>query len=351
MILPYPVAPQTESVKFASSLGAGWNLGNTLDSWQIPEPDNTEICWGNPKAEKALFSLLKESGFNSVRIPVTWFQHLDADGRIEEDWLDRVNEVVDYVLDNGMFAILNTQHDDQDWLITDNEHEQNATSILVNLWKQIAQRFADYDEKLIFDIMNEPRVVGVETEWDGNPEARQIINRMNSAALKAIRESGGNNADRYIFITDYAASDIEENYTALEIPDDSHIMVSLHYYPGTAHRSEFNDCAEKLSLKEKYNIYKKLRGFYKTFAAKGIGVCITECGWTDRENLENLAERAKFVVSTANKFGFCCFVWDNGADFRLIDRNELKIAYPEYTNAITNQRVRYSRNSYENKMA
>ena len=149
MILPYPVAPQTESVKFASSLGAGWNLGNTLDSWQIPEPDNTEICWGNPKAEKALFSLLKESGFNSVRIPVTWFQHLDADGRIEEDWLDRVNEVVDYVLDNGMFAILNTQHDDQDWLITDNEHEQNATSILVNLWQQIAQRFADYDEKRI----------------------------------------------------------------------------------------------------------------------------------------------------------------------------------------------------------
>ena len=340
MILPFPVAPQTESVKFASSLGAGWNLGNTLDSWRIPEPDDTETCWGNPKAEKALFSLLRENGFSSVRIPVTWFQHLDADGSIEEAWLDRVNEVVDYVIDSGMFAVLNIQHDDQDWLITDTGHERSATSILVNIWKQIARRFAGYDEKLIFDIMNEPRVVGAETEWEGTPGARQIVNRMNASALKAIRESGGRNADRFVFITDYAASDLEENWAALEIPDDPHIMVSLHFYPGTAHRSEFKDCAEKLSLKEKYNIYKKLRGFFKAFAAKGIGVCITECGWTDRENLESLTERAKFVTGTANKFGFYCFVWDNGADFMLIDRNNLTVAYPEYTGAITGQKVK-----------
>lgn len=340
MILPFPVAPQTDSVKFAASLGAGWNLGNTLDSWRIPEPEDTETCWGNPKTTKELISLLKDNGFDSVRIPVTWFQHLDDDGNIESEWLDRVNEVVDYVIDCGMFAVLNIQHDDQDWLITDNEHERSATETLVKLWKQIAERFAGYDEKLIFDIMNEPRVVGAETEWQGTDEGRQVVNRMNSAALKVIRESGGNNAGRYVFITGYAASDLEENFTAIEIPDDPHVMISLHYYPGTAHRSEFKDCEEKLTLKQKYEIYKKLRAFYETFAAKGVGVCITECGWTDRENLANLAKRASFVVRTANRFGFYCFVWDNGADFMLIDRNNLSVAYPEYTKAITNQKVR-----------
>ena len=166
------------------------------------------------------------------------------------------------------------------------------------------------------------------------------MNRLNAVALKAIRESGGNNKDRFVFITDYAASDLEENFTVLEIPDDPHIMISMHYYPGTAHRSEFKDCAEKMTYKQKKEIYKKLRDFYDTFTAKGIGVCITECGWTDRENLENLTERAEFVVKTANRLGFYCFVWDNGSDFMLIDRNNLTIAYPEYTYTITNQKVK-----------
>ncbi|MBR6005183.1 MAG: cellulase family glycosylhydrolase, partial [Clostridia bacterium] len=195
--------------------------------------------------------------------------------------------------------------------------------------------FADYDEKLIFETMNEPRVVGADYEWAGSEEGRAVVNRLNAAALEAIRQTGGNNTSRYVFITGYAASDLEENYMAIEVPDDPYVMVSLHCYPGTAHRSEFADCEEKLTFEQKRDIYKKLRGFYNTFSKKGVGVCITEFGWTDRTHLDNLTEKAGFLVRTAKKFGFCSFVWDNGSDFAVIDRGSISVAYPEYVTAIT----------------
>ncbi|MBR6005706.1 MAG: cellulase family glycosylhydrolase, partial [Clostridia bacterium] len=181
-------------------------------------------------------------------------------------------------------------------------------------------------------------VAGADDEWQGNEESRAVVNRLNAAALKAVRTSGGRNASRYVFITGYAASDLEENFSAIEIPDDSRVMVSLHYYPGTAHRSEFADCENKLTFEQKRDIYKKLRAFYNTFSKKGIGVCITEFGWTDRNHMENLAEKAEYLVSTAGRFGFCCFVWDNGSDFKVIDRENLCVAYPEYAEAITTEK-------------
>ncbi len=331
----FPRSPATESVRFAASLGAGWNLGNTLEAWRIPEPDDTETCWGNPKVSRELIEFIGSCGFGTVRIPVTWFQHMDEQGNIDQAWLERVNEVVDMVLASGMNAVINVQHDDQSWLIADEANEERCARLLCGIWSQLAERFADYDEKLIFDIMNEPRVVGAEFEWGGNDEGRAVVNRLNKAALGTIRAAGGKNADRFVFITDYAASDLEENFEALEVPDDSRVMVSLHFYPGTAHRSEFEDCAEKLTFRERRDIYKKLRSFYNSFSKKGVGVCITEFGWTDRAHPENLAERASYVAGTARRFGFCSFVWDNGADFAVVDRNSLSVLYPEYLEAIT----------------
>ena len=334
LLIPHP--KQTESVAFAASLGPGWNLGNTLEAWARPEPDNTETCWGNPITSKALIDYLKDCGFKTIRIPITWFQHLDEEGQIEAEWLQRVAEVINYVLDNDMYAIINIQHDDQDWLITDKEHEEMVCEKISNLWAQIADYFKDYDHRLIFETMNEPRTVGAQWEWGGDDEGRRIVNELNALALSAIRNSGGKNTDRFVFITDYAASDLPENYEALEVPDDEHIIVALHYYPGTAHQSEFYDCEKSLGIKARIDIYSKMRSFYSRFAKKGIGVCISEFGWTDREHIDNLSQKASYLVKTAKHFGFCSFVWDNGESFGLIDRNKLKVLYPDYLEAITN---------------
>ena len=337
----YPSYEETPSIKFAKTLGHGWNLGNTFDACEKKSTEKTgleaETMWGNPETTKELIVYLKESGFDTVRIPVTWAQHMgDApDYKIDEAWLDRVNEVVDWVLDSGMKAIINTHHDDAFWLITDYEHEEKSTEILTKVWAQICERFRDYDERLIFETMNEPRVFESEDEWLGTEERRDVVNHLNFAALETIRNSGGNNAQRYVMIPTYAASGLEENMQALELPDDDRVMVSVHYYYGTAHQSEFLDAEKKWTLADKTEMYKTFRNMYKYFISKGYGVVEGEFGWTDRENLENLAENAKYYVELAGKFGIPCAVWDNGLHFGVVDRNKLTQLYPEYTDAIT----------------
>lgn len=330
----YPDAPQTESVEFAAKIGNGWNLGNTLDACNLEEDVKmgleSEIYWGNPYTTIEMIQAVKDAGFNSVRIPTTWTPHIDENYNIDKEWLGRVKEIVDMVLECDMYAIVNIHHDDRFWLITDEEHETQTTLILTKIWSQISKYFQDYDERLIFETMNEPRVVGDENEWSGTPEYYEVVNRLNAAALDAIRNGGGYNQNRFVMLPAYAARCEKEPISAVRLPDDEYILFSVHFYPGTAHRSEFLDCENKLSVKEKYEIYRTIRSFYKFFLKKGYGVVLGEYGWTDRTNIENLSERAEFLLSTANSFGIPCIVWDNGADFRLFDRKTHVLEFPDY---------------------
>ncbi|MBR4858072.1 MAG: glycoside hydrolase family 5 protein [Clostridia bacterium] len=339
--LLFPSYEMTESIQFAQSLGSGWNLGNTFEACEKHSTEKagleTETMWGNPETTKELFAFVKECGFDSIRIPVTWAQHMgDApDYTIDPAWLDRINQVVDWVLELDMKVIINVHHDDAFWLITDNEHADSSEYILRKIWSQLCERFASYGENLVFETMNEPRVVGAQDEWSGNPETRAVVNRLNFAALDTIRNGGGNNKTRFVIIPTYACSGLDENIDALALPDDSRVIVTVHYYFGTAHQSEFADNESKWSLSEKFSLYKTFRRMHKRYIAKGYGVVKSEFGWTDRTNLENLAANAEFYVELAKKFGFPCMVWDNGSSFELIDRINLTQKYPEYIEAIT----------------
>lgn len=331
--LLFPKAPQTESVEFAGKIGNGWNLGNTLEACEKGSEEKmgteSETYWGNPYTSKELIEAVRAAGYSSVRIPVTWAQHLDESYRIDRAWLRRVKEVVDLVLDSGMYAIINVQHDDAFWLVTDKEHEAKATEILSEIWSQVGTYFKDYDERLIFETMNEPRVTGVETEWIGTPEHYEVVNNLNAAALDAIRKSGGNNENRFVMITTYAARHEKEPVNALNLPEDGRVLVSVHFYYGTAHNSEFYDCESRLRLSDKFTIYRYFRSFYKAFIKKGYGVVLGEYGWTDRTSLDNLREKTEYFVSTGNKFGIPCLVWDNGSHFRLFDRSTNELEFPQ----------------------
>lgn len=337
----FPSYEMTESIEFAQSLGRGWNLGNTLEACEKHSTEKagleTETMWGNPETTKELIEFVKECGFDSIRLPVTWAQHMGEapDYIIDKEWLDRVNEVVDWALECDLKVIINVHHDDAFWLITDNEHKESSKDILTKIWAQLCERFASYDENLVFETMNEPRVVNAPDEWQGNPETREVVNYLNFAALETIRNSGGNNAKRFVIIPTYACSGLDENIDALALPDDDRVIVSVHYYFGTAHQSEFADNESVWSISEKYSLYKTFRRMHKRFIANGYGVCKSEFGWTDRDNLENLAENTKFYVELCEKFGFSCLVWDNGSSFKIIDRNNLSLLYPSYAKAIT----------------
>ena len=338
--LLFPKIPQTKSTEFAKKLGAGWNLGNTLEACEKGSEEKmgleSEAYWGNPYTTKKTIEAVKNAGFKTVRIPITWAPHLgDApDYKIDEEWLARVKQIVDWVLECDMYAVINVHHDDAFWLVTDKESEEKSIEILTKIWAQLAEEFKDYDERLIFDIMNEPRVVGAEEEWYGTDEYREVVNTLHKEAVETIRKTGGNNETRFIMLSTYAAKEHKENVEALVLPDDEYLLVTIHFYYGTAHQSEFLDCEKKLSLKDKIEIYKTFRLMYDTFISKGIGVVNGEFGWTDRENKGYLREKANFYVETASKFGIPCFVWDNGESFRLFNRETMYREYGFYIQAI-----------------
>ena len=338
--LLFPEIPQTKSTEFAKKLGAGWNLGNTLEACEKGSEGKmgleSEAYWGNPYTTKKTIEAVKNAGFKTVRIPITWAPHLgDApDYKIDEEWLARVKQIVDWVLECDMYAVINVHHDDAFWLVTDKESEEKSIEILTKIWAQLAEEFKDYDERLIFDIMNEPRVVGAEEEWYGTDEYREVVNNFHKEAVETIRKSGGNNETRFLMLSTYAAKEHKDNVKALVLPDDEYLLVTIHFYYGTAHQSEFLDCEKKLSLKDKIEIYKTFRLMYDTFISKGIGVVNGEFGWTDRENKGYLREKANFYVETASKFGIPCFVWDNGESFRLFNRETMYREYGFYIQAI-----------------
>ena len=343
----FPKYEETSSTEFAQSIGRGWNLGNTFDACEKFSEEKagleTETMWGNPETTKELFAFVKECGFDSVRIPVTWSQHLSDtdDYTIDPLWLDRVNDVVDFALECDLKVILNTHHEDAFWLITDEENKEVSREILCKVWLQLCDRFAQYGENLIFETMNEPRVANAEDEWQGNAESRAVVNYLNLAALETIRKSGGKNAERFVLIPTYAASGLDENIDALELPEDDRVIVSVHYYYKTAHQSEFADNEKQWSTFEKISLYNTFRRMQKRYVSKGYGVCLSEFGWTDRDNTENLSVNAGYYVSLAEKFGYSLLVWDNGItdkdsihSFGIIDRRELRVAYPGYLQAI-----------------
>ncbi|WP_295218854.1 cellulase family glycosylhydrolase [Ruminococcus sp.] len=328
------------SAQIVENIKVGWNLGNTLDSYNTNSSD-TETGWGNPKTTKAMFEAVQDAGFNAVRIPVTWGEHMSADGTIEADWMARVKEVVDYAYDCGLYVILNVHHDDSLWLTPTNDKLESDKVVLTNIWKQICAEFQDYDHRLIFEGMNEPRVVGSAEEWTGGTqESYNVINQLFQAFVDTVRASGGANTDRTVIVTTYAQSVEKNAVSGLKVPDDDHIIVSLHIYapwkfcgPEDA-RADWGSDADKSELDTTFQYLND------TFVSKGIPVIIDECGAVNKN--ENTSARAAwygYYISAAKKHGIKCFLWDNGekADgFALLDRKNCTWYYPEIIQAIMN---------------
>ena len=143
-----------------TNMGVGWNLGNTLDAndgsktWTTTEQHET--CWGQPVTKPELMKMMAEAGFNTIRVPVTWYQEMDANGKVNDAWMKRVKEVVDYVIDNGMYCILNVHHDTgadsntfKSWLKASSKNYTANKDKYEYLWKQIAETFKDYDDHLL----------------------------------------------------------------------------------------------------------------------------------------------------------------------------------------------------------
>ncbi len=253
---------------FVAGMGAGWNLGNTLDAFEHTGLAS-ETSWGQPMTTQAMMKGLYVSGIRTVRIPVSWHNHMNKAFTIDAAWMARVKEVVDYAMDEGLYVIINIHHDNAaDGYYPDKDGRVRAIAYAERVWKQVALQFRNYDEKLIFEFLNEPRLVGYSNEWgwsdtDSNHVmAAGIIGEMEQAALTAVRATGSNNADRYVMITPYVASPWAAISSKFVIPEDTagdKIILSAHAY--TPYSFAMQDPGERVftdSHKAEINTFKYL---------------------------------------------------------------------------------------------
>lgn len=337
-----------------AEMGVGWNLGNTMDATgNTSNPLNDETYWGNPKTTKANLDTLKQAGFNTLRLPVSWDDHFSGtDYTIDTTWMDRVEEIAKYALDNKMYVIINIHHNN--WVAPSLANEANSKDHLVKLWPQIAERFKKYDHHVIFETMNEPRVVvrdgaGNDVgDWSGKQEYFDVVNRLNVAALDAIRKTGGNNEKRLVMLPGYVAGSSSLQLNAIVMPKDKMIALSTHAY------SPYSFALDQAGT-DKFTDTKSLDDMYSLintkFILNGIPVIMGEWASTNKGNLAERIKHAEYYVKGAKKYGIPTVWWDNGnfstpvvpfvsgapTDIMgLLDRNKNTWAFPTLLDAIIN---------------
>ena len=352
---------ELDQTQITEAMGLGWNLGNQLEASSGGLP--SETCWGNPEITKELIDTIKAQGFKTVRIPVSYLDMIGdgPDYKIDTDWLDRVQEVVDYVVNNDMFAIVNMHGDgyytvDHSWLLCaeDDDKQTEIKDKYGKVWTQIADRFKDYDQHLIFESMNE------EFNNDyGKPDEKAYdnINAYNQIFVDSVRATGSNNEKRWLLLPGWNTN-IE--YTAgndynFKIPTDKgckadgkRIMISVHYYDPFNFTIDENKTAKtqwgKYAVKNYDNwgqedyVDSQMALLNEKFVSQGYPVVIGEFGAQDKT--EKFADYNEFrrywseyLIKAAKKNGVVCVYWDNGYNgnkgFGIINRFDYTITQPD----------------------
>ena len=317
-------------------MGLGWNLGNSLDATGGSGLD-TETSWSNPKTTQALIDKVKSLGFNTVRVPVSWGKHVSGDNyTIDSAWLARVKEVVDYCYKNDMYVILNIHHDTKSSASASgagyyprSSAYSSSEKFVTSVWSQAAEYFKDYDYHLIFETLNEPRLIGTRYEWwfdkwsipSEVKDAIDCINKLNQKAVDTIRDTGSNNRGRLIMCPGYDASIDGATVSGFKLPTDisgnkNRIALSVHAY--SPYNFAMNvDTSKGATSTYSSSIKEELKDLFSTlksnFRDKGIPVVIGEFGSTDKNNTSERVKWATDYTALAKKNNIPCVLWDNNA--------------------------------------
>ena len=315
------------SMELCKEMKLCWNLGNTLDVCNADRDSDgnidensekvDETLWGNVMTTPEIFETLKEQGFNAVRIPITWRDHLSDNYTIDEDWMNRVQEVVDYAYDLDMYVIINLHHDgggDPEfgaWIreMAANDYDGWYAKYSA-IWTQICDRFENYSDKLIFESMNE---VGFDEL--NRTERFSLLNKMNQAFVDLVRSTGGNNPKRHLLIAGYWTDIDQTTSKQFEMPADpeNRCIVSVHYYTPwefcvCENQYEWGTDAEVRTIKNQINKLKT------KFIDNGVPVIIGEYGTGNNENA-SVIFFDEMLTKICYDIGIPTFLWDNGAVF------------------------------------
>lgn len=331
------------AMDYAGEMGVGINLGNTFESFWSDEnnettgaqiigantPYNYETCWGAVYTSADAVKGMKDAGFNTVRIPVYWGNMMENDGKyiINDDYFDRVQEVIDYCRDNDLYVIINIHHYDE--FLIKNKTKEEVLEITENLWTQIAERYKDYPDYVVFEGFNES--LGSHREEDNftNNEVYDYVNEMNQTFVSAVRATGGNNAERILIVSGYWTNIDNTTKDLFKMPTDSatdRLMVSVHYIDNACYwTNRIGGTYWKSYSIAQCELLKK------AFTDKGIPVFVGECtSIYEAERLVSDAEYAEssdcleYILDMAVDYGFVPVLWDVNDHFYSRTENKIK---------------------------
>ncbi|WP_461247709.1 glycoside hydrolase family 5 protein, partial [Treponema sp. R6D11] len=262
-------------------------------------------------------------------------------------FMSRVKEIVGYAVDNDMYILLNTHHDEGIFKFQ-NKDMDASKEVFKRVWLQIAENFKNENEKLIFEGLNEPRTIGSSAEWSGGTkEERDNINVLEQIFVDAVRSRGSNNVKRILMVSTYAASAEQAAMSGVVIPNDSSntknkFIVSVHAYSPWNFASGAVSTWSSNNLSDKSSVETPMDRAYSTFVGKGIPVIFGEFGAVNKNNEDTRAEWAQYYVSYAKSKGIPCFWWDNGNSdtkgdgFQILNRNDNSFPFPAIKDALIN---------------
>ena len=389
LLMSLSIEAQTEEFETASeavkNMKVGINLGNTLESvsgeldnmwieaYTERRPQDYETAWGNPVTKAELIKMWRKAGYNAVRVPVSWYPHtgkivieykpiINEQGQeeikacwdmskwegydIDPTWMKRVHEVVDYVIDQGMYCIINLHHDagapDGDkWVIADETNYEQNHERFEAIWRQIAEEFKDYDEHLLFEGYNE--IVDKWNSWGdaymwGPTQHDEVIeqsiyravNKYAQSFVDAVRATGGNNKVRNLIVNTYCGHHSEKVLKNLSVPKDeipNHIAFQLHYYAGVFDQN--NDIT-----KGKAYLDSMIEAWNRQLTPKGVPLIIGEWGFGIDPCPEKAFEYIRYFMERTRDNGIATFDFGSGyisyGDFRSFPA----IINADYLNAV-----------------
>jgi endoglucanase len=315
----------TELVK---EMGLGINLGNTFEScgtWiNSSSVTNYETAWGSPVITKETIEGYAAEGFGVIRVPVAWSNMMGDDYTISSEYMDRVKEVTDWAVDAGLYVIINIHYDSGWWSDFPTDTEECMYKYK-RMWDQICDGFADYDDHVMFESLNEEG--GWDSIWNhyssSNTEAKQksydLLNEINQTFVDLVRSKEGNNGQRHLLIAGYQTDISLTCDEMFKMPNDplNRCAVSVHYYtPSTFAILEKDESWGKAETvwgtQSDYNeLYKNMDKLKETFTDNGIPVIIGEYGTSVKnKDQENINRYLLSVCGAAYDRGFCPVLWD-----------------------------------------
>lgn len=334
------------ALELSKLMGNGINLGNTMEAYGRPElgidadASEYETFWGQPVTTEEMIAGMKNSGFDSIRIPVAWTNMMDFENgnyTIADAYLDRVDELITYAVRNDMYVIINDHWDGSWWGMfgsATEETRETAFTMYTSMWTQLANRYSDYDKSLIFESGNEElgsRLNDIDICKDSGSlsedECYEMTNRINQTFVDIVRATGGNNADRFLLIAGYNTNIAKTCDDRFQMPKDTvpdKLLVSVHYYDpwnycGTDSGTQWGTHGEYETQNDDLKKMTK-------FTEQGYGVIIGEYGVlakSDGTLKDSVTAYTKNLLDNCDLYNFVPMLWDTSSFFV---RSELKFS-------------------------